>query len=104
MNWQTLVEKLDKAVPPGSVTTYAEVSKWAYPGVPHRNQPVNSLLRGAANHGYATLTNRVVGSSGELADLPGGGRQRQREQLEAEGVSFLNDRVDLRRTPVVKLT
>ncbi len=84
MNWSALVTVLKTSVPAGSVTTYAEVSNWAY-GKPNLNQPVRSLLRGAANHGHLALTNRVVATSGCLADLPQG-REQQLEQLKAEGV------------------
>jgi alkylated DNA nucleotide flippase Atl1 len=71
MNWKQLVDVLERRVPAGSVTTYAQVSLWGY-GISNRNQPVRSLLRGAGNHGYQRLTNRVVGVDGKLADLPEG--------------------------------
>jgi alkylated DNA nucleotide flippase Atl1 len=103
MNWQQLVNVLERRVPAGSVTTYAEVSLWGY-GVPNYNQPVRSLLRGAGNHGYQRLTNRVVGADGRLADLPEGANQ-QRQQLLAEGVPFRPDGgVDLDRITPVALT
>jgi alkylated DNA nucleotide flippase Atl1 len=102
MDWQTLAEKLNRKVPPGSVTTYAEVSKWAY-GIPNRNQPVRSLLTGAAHHGHVTLTNRVVRVSGELAEIPEG-QEQQRAQLVSEGVPFAADgRVDFTRITAVVL-
>ena len=94
MDWKQLVTTLERRVPAGSVTTYAQVSMWGY-GVPNYNQPVRSLLRGAANHGHQRLTNRVVGTHGGLADLPEGPGQ-QRHQLLREGVPFTADgRVDL---------
>lgn len=103
MNWQQLVEVLERQVPAGGLTTYAEVSTWGY-CVPNYNQPVRSLLRGAANHGHQRLTNRVVGAEGNLADLPEGADQ-QRQQLLAEGVPFTADgRVDLDRITPVMLT
>ena len=93
MNWEQLVEILERRVPAGSVTTYAQVSLWGY-GVPNLNQPVRSLLRGAGNHGHQRLTNRV---DGRLADLPEGSDQ-QRQQLLDEGVPFTTDgRVDFNR-------
>ena len=46
MNWKQLVNTLDRLVPAGSVTTYAEVSQRGY-GKPSLNQPVHSLLLGA---------------------------------------------------------
>ena len=96
MNWKQLVTTLGYRVPVGSVTTYAQVSLWGY-GVHHYNQPVRSLLTGAANHCHQRLTNRVVGTDGKLADLPNGSDQ-QRRQLLDEGVSFTSDgRVDFDR-------
>lgn len=101
MRWQQLVNELDRSVPPGSVTTYAEVSLWGY-GTPNYNQPVRSLLRGAANHGHQRLTNRVVRTDGRIADLPEGSSQ-QRRQLVEEGVPLTADgEVDFDRiVPVV---
>ncbi len=102
MNWEQLVEVLGRRVPAGNVTTYAHVSLWGY-GVPDLNQPVRSLLRGAGNHGYQRLTNRVVGVDGKLASLPEGSDQ-QRQQLLAEGVPFTTDgRVDFGRIAPVDL-
>jgi alkylated DNA nucleotide flippase Atl1 len=102
MNWEQLVETLAHHVPAGSVTTYAQVSLWGY-GVPNLNQPVRSLLRGAANHGHQRLANRVVGVDGKLADLPEGSDQH-RQQLLAEGVPFTaNGRVDFGRISPVEL-
>ena len=102
MDWRQLVTTLGHRVPEGSVTTYAEVSLWGY-GVHTYNQPVRSLLRGAANHGHQRLTNRVVRTDGSLADLPEGSDQ-QRRQLLPEGVPFTADgRVDLDRISPVDL-
>ncbi len=96
MDWQQLVTTLGQRVPAGSVTTYAQVPLWGY-GTRNYNQPVRSLLRGAANHGHQRLTNRVVRTDGQLADLSEGSDQ-QRKQLLDEGVPFTADgRVDFGR-------
>jgi len=84
MKWQDLVEILARHVPHGKITTYAEVSEWGY-GKRSFNQPVRSLLTGAANKGFTKLTNRVISSDGSLADLPEG-QDQQRKQLIAEGL------------------
>ena len=91
MKWQDLVEVLARHVPSGTVTTYAEVSEWAY-GKRNLNQPVRSMLRGAANNGFQKLTNRVIASDGSLADIPEGSEQ-QRAQLIAEGLILINEYV-----------
>jgi alkylated DNA nucleotide flippase Atl1 len=102
MDWRQLVDELNRSVPSGSVTTYAEVSLWGY-GTRNYNQPVRSLLRGAANHGHRQLTNRVVKTDGRLADLPEGPDQ-QRRQLVNEGVPFAADgSVDFDRVVPVRL-
>lgn len=71
-------------VPSGRGTTYAEVSNSAY-GKHNLNHLVRPLLRGAANHGHLALTNRVVATSGGLANLLEG-RKQQHEQLKTKGV------------------
>ena len=86
MNWQQLVDVLTTNVPAGSITTYAEVSNWAY-GVPNRNHPVRSMLVGARNNGHAVLTNRVVSVDGTFVDQPDGTNQ-QRDQLVEENIPF----------------
>ncbi|MDQ3602406.1 MAG: hypothetical protein M3385_00885 [Actinomycetota bacterium] len=102
MDWKQLVTALGHRITAGSVTTYAQVSLWGY-GVHNYNQPVRSLLRGAANHGHQRLTNRVVRTDGRLADLPEGSDQ-QRRQLLAEGVPFTAyGRVDFDRISPVTL-
>jgi len=103
MNWQDLVVILAQRVPEGQITTYAEVSDWAFK---RRNMglPVGSLLRGAANHGFGKLTNRVVGSDGKLAELPEG-LDQQKAQLVAEKIAFIcGDTVDLELAVPVILT
>jgi alkylated DNA nucleotide flippase Atl1 len=100
--WQDLVDVLTRHVPAGSITTYANVSEWGY-GSRSMNQPVRSLLRGALNNGFQTLTNRVIGADGRLAELPEGNTQ-QRTQLAAEGIPFRSDgKVDLRAAVPVEL-
>ena len=86
MQSKDLVNALAAQVPAGKVTTCAEISAWGY-GKRNLNHPVRALLRGALNNGYVVLTNRVVGSNGELAELPEGTEQQWR-QLQAEGINF----------------
>ena len=98
---QDLIAVLEKRVPSGSITTYAMVSLWGY-GVPTRNQPVGSMLKGARNAGRGDLTNRVVCDDGSFANLPDGPAQ-QREQLQREGVRLTATGVDMTRVQAVDL-
>jgi methylated-DNA-protein-cysteine methyltransferase related protein len=71
------------ATPEGFVRTYGDVS----PGAPR--------LAGAAladGHGPELPWHRIVRANGSLAKGP-----RQRKLLEAEGVPFVGDRVDMRK-------
>jgi alkylated DNA nucleotide flippase Atl1 len=102
MTWRQLVNALERYVPADSVTTYAEVSLWGY-GVPNMDQPVRSLLRGARDHDYQRLTNRVVKADGELADLLEAPDQ-QRRRLLTEGVPLTADsRMDFDQTSPIGL-
>ena len=102
MIWQDLVAVLSQNVTHGKITTYAEVSEWAF-GIRTRNQPVRSLLHGASNNGHRELTNRVIRSNGTFAELPEGVDQ-QRKQLVSERVlSNAELKVDMKRNVPVKL-
>jgi alkylated DNA nucleotide flippase Atl1 len=70
-----------RAIPRGHVTTYGDLS----PGAPRR---AGAVL--AANHDPELPWQRVVRADGSLAK-----GARQRALLEAEGVPFRGERVDL---------
>lgn len=70
-----------RAIPPGSVATYGDVS----PGAPRF---AGSVLFGAAEPDLPWW--RVVRADGSLAKGP-----RQRRRLLAEGVPFRGERVDM---------
>ena len=71
-----------RSIPPGRVTTYGDVS----PGAPRRAGAVLS-----ANEDPSVPWQRVVRADGSLAK-----GERQRRLLEAEGVPFTDERVDMR--------
>ena len=71
-----------RAIPPGRVTTYGDVS----PGAPRRAGAVLSETGDTA-----VPWQRVVRADGTLAK-----GERQRRLLEAEGVPFRGERVDMR--------
>jgi methylated-DNA-protein-cysteine methyltransferase-like protein len=70
------------SIPPGRVTTYADLS-------PEAPRFAGAVL--ASLHDPAVPWQRVVRADGSLAQ-----GKRQRELLEAEGVPFAGDRVDMR--------
>ena len=71
-------------VPAGKVTTYGQVARLA--GVAGARQVGYALaaLVGANDVPW----HRVINARGEISLRPGGGEQRQRQLLEAEGVRF----------------
>jgi methylated-DNA-protein-cysteine methyltransferase-like protein len=80
--WQQILERV-RQTPAGFVRTYGDVS----PGAPR--------LAGQALHACEDPEvpwHRIVRADGTLAK-----GERQRVRLEAEGVPFRGDRVDLRR-------
>jgi methylated-DNA-protein-cysteine methyltransferase related protein len=79
------VEILDRAraVPPGRVTTYGDLS----PGAPRHAGAVLSEC-----HDPSVPWQRIVRADGSLAK-----GERQRRLLEAEGVPFRGERVDMPR-------
>lgn len=80
-------------IPQGVVATYGQVADLA------------ELPRGARRVGRAMSRlpqatklpwHRVINAAGRIS-IPDPGYQRQKERLEAEGVVFINGRVNLRR-------
>ena len=77
------------AIPEGAVTTYGRIAEKA--GLPGEARAVGEVL---ARHPEAPGGHRVVNAEGRLSTPS---VQRQRERLEAEGVKFVLDRIDLNR-------
>lgn len=82
-------------IPPGRVSTYGDVARFA--GLPGAARRVGRALRGLPADTRMPW-HRVVNAGGRIS-LPGGspGYREQRARLEAEGVVFCGDRLDLRR-------
>jgi alkylated DNA nucleotide flippase Atl1 len=78
---QTVLARV-RAIPPGFVRTYGDLS----PGAPRF---AGTVLAGAEEPGLPW--HRVVRADGSLAK-----GERQRGLLEAEGIPFRGDRVDMR--------
>lgn len=83
-----------RRIPRGRVSTYGQIAEVA--GLPRRARLVGTVLKHApATRGLPWF--RVINSSGRIS-LPSGSDsyRRQRSKLEAEGVIFRGDRVDMK--------
>jgi alkylated DNA nucleotide flippase Atl1 len=100
MDWQQLLAVLQQQVAAGQVTTYGECSQWAF-GHRSGGKSIRAMLEAAARRGNQLWTNRVVFDDGAFgaADAAHG----QSAQLQAEGVAFDGQRVDLVQCPPVVL-
>ncbi len=89
------VIKIIKSVPKGRVATYGQIALLA--GHPKGARGVGWLLH-SCTHKHGLPWQRIIKSSGRLS-FPDYSTNfiRQREKLEAEGVSVINGRVDLKR-------
>lgn len=81
------------AIPQGSVCTYGRVAELA--GLPRHARLVGNVLK-KLPPGSTIPWHRVLNSHGKLS-FPEGSAPwaRQKERLEAEGIAFLNGRVNL---------
>ena len=92
-----------RQVPPGNVTTYGMIAGMIPP--PGEMDPGDYRAWGARWVGGAMAAcpgdvpwQRVVNAQGKISLRPGGGGQRQRELLEAEGIQFSDgERIDLKQ-------
>ncbi len=87
-------------VPAGSLTTYGDLSAWAF-GNTGSAQAIVAMLNAAvnANAANAVYTNRVVKKDGTIVDVNG-----QLNQLRGEGIRVVDGRADLNGTKVVRFT
>jgi methylated-DNA-protein-cysteine methyltransferase-like protein len=85
-----------RKVPPGRVVTYGQVALLL--GVPHGARAVGWALRGLDPRQEARVPwHRVVGQGGRISLREGPGGLLQRRRLRAEGVRFVQGRVDMTR-------
>ena len=98
MEWESLLTKLKSEVETGEVTTYKELSLWAFEK-PFGTQAVVAMLKAAVNadSSNAIYTNRVVPESGKIADVNGQGNQ-----LKNEGIVLNAGKIDFYKTKVVR--
>lgn len=85
-----------RSIPAGRVATYGQVAREA--GLGRRARFVGRVMA-RLPEGSDVPWHRVVRAGGQIA-FPAGseGRRRQRERLEAEGVVFEGQRIDMERS------
>ncbi len=92
-NWHQNVWKVVSEIPSGHVLTYGEVARLA--GMPRAARRVSQALR-RAPRGVKLPWHRVVNVQGKISfPEDSSGWQQQKDRLEAEGVVFLNGKIDL---------
>lgn len=90
-----LIYSVVASIPRGRVATYGQVASLA--GLPRRARLVGRALREAPD-GVDVPWHRVVNHQGRIsARNEPASEQSQRRLLEAEGVRFVGDRVDMKR-------
>lgn len=91
-----------RAIPRGRVATYGQVA--AMVGVPRGARAVGWALRALSSSDEPAVPwHRVVGAGGRISLRAGGGTDRQKARLRAEGVRFRGDAIDLGRHALVPL-
>ena len=91
--WVRTVWQVVDGIPPGHVLTYGEVARLA--GMSRAARRVSQAMR-RAPRGMKLPWHRVVNAQGKISLPPDSvGHRQQRERLEAEGVVFLDGRIDL---------
>lgn len=93
--WVKTVWQVVDGIPRGHVLTYGEVARLA--GMSRAARRVSQAMRRAPK-GMNLPWHRVVNAQGRISFPPDShGFQRQKDLLEAEGVVFLNGKIDLER-------
>jgi len=85
-----------RSIPRGHVATYGQVALWL--GAPRGARAVGWALRALRPENEACVPwHRVVGRGGRISLREGAGPRLQVRRLRAEGVRFVEGRVDLGR-------
>ncbi len=93
--WVKTVWQVVQGIPRGHVLTYGEVARLA--GMSRAARRVSLAMRRAPK-GMTLPWHRVVNSQGKISFPPdSAGFQKQRSMLEAEGVVFLNGKINLKK-------
>ena len=92
-NWYQSVWKVVSEIPSGHVLTYGDVARLS--GMPRAARRVSQALR-RAPRGIKLPWHRVINAQGKISfPEDSSGWQKQKEMLEAEGIIFLNGKIDL---------
>jgi methylated-DNA-protein-cysteine methyltransferase related protein len=92
-SFQDKVNQIVKQIPAGKVATYKQIAELA--GNSQASRAVGMCMSNNRNP-QEIPCHRVVASNGNLTGYAfGKGVSTKKEKLEKEGVSFINDRVDL---------
>lgn len=86
------VIKIIKGIPKGKVMTYGQIAKLA--GSPRGARQVSRILHSMSSN-YHLPWHRVINAQGEISIKDEEMNHVQRLSLEAEGVVFLNRKVEL---------
>lgn len=91
--WYRNIWKVVSEIPAGHVLTYGEVARLA--GMPSAARRVSQALR-RAPRSMSLPWHRVINAQGRISfPEDSSGWQRQKDMLEAEGLVFLNGKIDL---------
>jgi methylated-DNA-protein-cysteine methyltransferase-like protein len=92
----TRVYEAVRGIPRGRVATYGQVARWL--GVPRGARAVGWALRALRGGPEGRVPwHRVVGQGGRISLREGAGPGLQVRRLRAEGVRFVDGRVDVTR-------
>jgi O-6-methylguanine DNA methyltransferase len=96
MTFKEKVYELTKQIPQGKVSTYGQLAKLA--GHPQSSRAVGVFMKNNPNAPIVPC-HRVVAYDGKLTGYSAGsGIATKKEMLLKEGVSFINDKVNLEKS------
>jgi methylated-DNA-protein-cysteine methyltransferase-like protein len=94
-NWYTDVWKVVSEIPSGHVLTYGEVARLS--GMPRAARRVSQALRRAPRD-MGLPWHRVINAQGKISfPEESSAWKQQKDRLEAEGVVFLNGKINLQQ-------
>lgn len=89
------VYEIVSRIPKGKVSTYKDIATLA--GSPNASRAVGMAMKNNANP-HTIPCNRVVSSDGSMRGYSMGGVNVKMQMLQKEGVIFIGEKVDLKRS------